>query len=252
VFFIDGAGVIRTVLTGYRDQDALEARVWALAAAGERGRGTVEEAHRLATLALETHLDEETGAELEAIFEGDPGYAALHGRVEGRVEALMGHYETKHDRPLVRNRSSAVWAIWSLGAEKKDREAVPHLVRYLRESALDEARWRAADALWEIGDRGAAPDLVAALQDPVPIVAGFAASALGDLGDASAVDPLLELFWRLPDNRGEAKARAADALGKLGDRRALAPIAASLEAIPDPSYVRWARPALRRLEGSAP
>jgi len=93
--------------------------------------------------------------------------------------------------------------------------------------------------------------LIAALQDPSIKVAGFAASGLGDLGDASAVEPLLELFQRLSDNREEAKARVADALGKLGDKRAIAPIAASLAAIEEPAYVRWARPALHRLEEPA-
>lgn len=248
VFFIDGTGVIRSVLTGYQEKDALEARAWILAAATQRAQGHTDEARRLAALALETHLDAATESEMAAVFEGDPEYAALHDRVQSRVEALIGHYENKYDRPLVRDRRSAVWVIWSLGAEKKDREAVPHLLRYLRESAFDEARWRAADALWLIGDRSAVPDLVAALKDPVPMVAGFAASALGDLGDRSAVDPLLELFLRLPDNRDQAKARAADALGKLGDKRAIAPIATSLATIRDPAYVRWAEPALRRLE----
>ena len=46
----------------------------------------------------------------------------------------------------------------------------------------------------------------------------------------------------------EARWRAADALGKLGDKRAIAPLSASLQAIRDPAHVRWAEPALRRLE----
>jgi thiol-disulfide isomerase/thioredoxin len=250
VFFIDGTGVIRAARSGYLEKDALESRVWMLAAATQRAKGDEEAARRLAALALETHLDGTTEGELSAIFKDDPGYAALHDRVQGRVEALIGHYEDKYHRPLVRDRASALWVIWSLGAEKKDVEAVPYLIRYLRESAFPDARWRAADALWQIGDRRAVPDLVAALDDPVPKVAGFAASALGDLGDRTAVDPLLELFQRLPDNRDEAKARVADALGKLGDKRSIAPLSASLEVIREPAYVRWAEPALRRLEGT--
>jgi HEAT repeat protein len=129
----------------------------------------------------------------------------------------------------------------------KDRGAVPMLEDYLAHSTIEEVRARTADALWLIGDRSSVPALLAALGDPSLKVKGFAASGLGDLGDASAVDPLLALFATLADNKEETKARIADALGKLGDRRAAPAIKASLDSIRDPAYVRWARPALDRL-----
>jgi HEAT repeat protein len=248
LFFIGRDGMVRSVLVSYHEHDALEAQLLVAEAAERRAKGSSEEALRLAAKALEAQLGEETEGPLAAAFEGDPGYADVHDRVRSLVEGLLGHYERKYDRRFGRDRASVLWAIWSLGTERKDAEAVPQLVRYLHESVLDEARWRAAQALWAIGDRRAAPQLVAALEDPSPRVAGFAASGLGDLGDASAVGPLLALFQRLPDNRDEAKARVAEALGKLGDPRAVGPLSASLETIRDPAYVRWAEPALRRLE----
>jgi thiol-disulfide isomerase/thioredoxin len=248
IFFIGRDGVIRSVLSGYHDFDALDAQLLAAEAAEKRALGRPEDALRLATEALEAKLDEETEAALEAAFRGEAAYAERRDSVRSRVEGLLGHYERKYNRRFERDRTAVLWVIWSLGAERKDKESVPHLVRYLQESALEDARAKAADALWIIGDRRAVPDLTAALQDPSLKVAGFAASGLGDLGDASSVDPLLALFLRLPDNRDDAKARVADALGKLGDPRAIAPLSASLDTIQEPAYVRWAEPALRRLE----
>jgi HEAT repeat protein len=152
------------------------------------------------------------------------------------VEGLFDYYERKYDYQFLRRDvGTAEWAIGHAGGTHKDRGAVPHLIRYLRESAFAETRAKAADALWSIGDRIAGPAMLAALADPDLKVKGFAASGLGDFGDPAAIEPLLDLFQRLPDNREETKARVADALGKLGDKRALAPIRESLTKINDPA-----------------
>jgi cytochrome c biogenesis protein CcmG, thiol:disulfide interchange protein DsbE len=251
MFSIGRDGVIRSVLVGYHSFDALDARQWVTWAAEHWARGEQGPALECAAQALERELDASVDAELRAIFGSDAGYERRHARVESLVEGLLDHYERKHGGDFGRNRASLVWVIWSLGAERKDAEAVPLLVRVLEESALEEARWRAADALWVIRDRRAVPALLAALDDRSLKVAGFAASALGDLGDTSAAEALLALFLKLPDNRDEAKARAAEALGKLGDARAAGPLRESLAAIRDPEYVRWAEPALQRLEPNA-
>jgi thiol-disulfide isomerase/thioredoxin len=251
LFFIGRDGILRSVLVGYHEYDALEAQLWVAEAAEQRAKGRTEEALRLAATALEAQLDEATEAALAHAFGKDAAYAEVHDRVRSRTEGLLGHYEGKYGGSLGRDRASVVWAIWSLGAERKDKEAVPYLARCLEESVLDEVRWRAADALWVIGDRSAVPHLLAALRDPSPRVAGFAASGLGDLGDGSVVVPLLALFERLQDNRDDAKARVAEALGKLGDPRAIGPLTTSLETVRDPAYVRWAEPALRRLQQKA-
>lgn len=247
LFFVDKEGIIRSVLEGYHHYDCLESRlrIWEVAARWSNGER--DAALELAARTLEIHIEASVEDDLDAVFGDDPRYGAVHRQVTHRVHGLLDHYERKHGEHYQPDRVAVIWVIWNLGATHRDAEAVPHLVRYLRESTIEEARWRAADALWQIRDRRAVPDLIAALRDPSPMVAGFSASALGDLGDSATVQPLIELFHRLPDNRDEAKARVADALGKLGDRRAIGPIAASLDQIRDPAYVRWAAPALDRL-----
>ena len=65
--------------------------------------------------------------------------------------------------------------------------------------------------------------LIKALADPNKTVRGIAAPALGQLGDAAAVDPLRELLRRESDPfvRGQAeKAMAALSGGAAGGREA--------------------------------
>jgi tetratricopeptide (TPR) repeat protein len=227
-----------------QDPDAL-----AQAAAVRRRAGENREALDLAARALEARLDEKTEKRLHAAFGEDADYAGLRRRLTERVDGLFDQYEKSHDyQYLRRDYSMTQWMIGHAGATYKDREAVPHLIRYLAESPFAETRARAADALWWIGDRRAVPAMLRALSDPDLNVQGFAASGLGDLGDPAAVAPLLDLFGRLQDNREQTKARVADALGKLGDQRALAPIRESLATIKDPSYQGWAQGAVVRLE----
>jgi len=237
--------ILRPALAAHPQEPALLAQ----AAVVHARRGDGARALDLAGQALEARLDAATVRRLEAALGGDPEYARRRRRITARVEGLFGHYERKFDHQyLRRDLPTTEWVIGHAGATHKDREAVPHLILYLQESAFATTRAKAADALWYIGDGRAVPALVEALSDPDLKVQGFAASGLGALGDPAAVSPLLDLFARLPDNREETKARVADALGKLGDKRALAPIRESLAHIQDPAYLRWARPALARLE----
>jgi tetratricopeptide (TPR) repeat protein len=237
--------VLQPALAAY----PLDPDVLAQAAVLQRTAGERKRALDLAAQALEARLDGKTRKRLDTAFGRDPDYARVRGRITERVEGLFDHYERKYDyQYLRRDLATTQWVIGHAGATHKDREAVPYVIPYLRESAFADTRAKAADALWYIGDRRAVPAMLAALSDPDLKVQGFAASGLGDLGDPAAVDPLLDLFVRLPDNRDETKARIADALGKLGDTRALPPIRDSLSKIKDPAYVRWARPAVARLE----
>lgn len=223
--------------------------VLAQAAAVRTQAGEKDRALALAAQALEAGLDAKALARLDRAFGKSPEYQAMKEKVLGRTEGLLTFYEHKYDyQHLRRDHAMVQWAIWHLGATHKDPEVVPYLLRCLAESAFEDTRAKAADALWLIGDKRALAPLIAALADPSLKVEGFAASGLGDLGDPAAIDPLLDLFGRLPDNREETKARVADALGKLGDRRAIVPIRASLEKIDDPRYTGWAKGALTRLE----
>jgi HEAT repeat protein len=63
-----------------------------------------------------------------------------------------------------------------------------------------------------------------------PIVRGYAAAALGALGDARSVDPLLNL---LGDGHPFVRTHVALALGKLGDLRAVDPLVGKIEDSPE-------------------
>src|SRR5215203_2874132 len=65
-------------------------------------------------------------------------------------------------------------------------EAVPALARLLQSDTDVEVRQMAAFALGLIGDQSAAEPLRAALADPMPLVAGRAAEALGLLNDSAS------------------------------------------------------------------
>jgi HEAT repeat protein len=75
-------------------------------------------------------------------------------------------------------------------------------------------RFAAAAALGEIGDARAVEPLVAALQDRT--LREVAARALGQIGDARAVEPLLAA---LQDPEEEVRVAAVSALGEIMDAR---------------------------------
>ena len=83
------------------------------------------------------------------------------------------------------------------------------------------ARAQAATALGKLGNSSAVEPLIAALQDHAGAVRGAAANGLGKLADSRAVAPLIAL---LQDPDAKVRALAARALGRLGDNRALAPL----------------------------
>jgi HEAT repeat protein len=84
----------------------------------------------------------------------------------------------------------------------------------------------AASALGEIGDTRAVEPLIAALQDQVPVVREWAAQALGEIGDARAVEPLIAA---LQDEDPDVRKIAAGALGQIRDARAVEFLLAALE-----------------------
>ena len=107
--------------------------------------------------------------------------------------------------------------------------AASHTDRDVRNNAL-LALWHVLDARAEQGatpldDRTRESAMAAienALFDPdAPLVRGHAAAAMGALGDARGVDPLLNL---LRDTNVFVRTQTALALGKLGDRRAVEPL----------------------------
>lgn len=108
-------------------------------------------------------------------------------------------------------RDEAVTALRAIG-----ESAIGPLVEAL-ENQDWRIRLRATEALCVVTSRTAVVPLVGLLKhDPDTAVRQEAARALGNIGDSSAVDALLEVM-----EEPRLQVRAIEALGKIGDRRVL-------------------------------
>jgi HEAT repeat protein len=85
-----------------------------------------------------------------------------------------------------------------------------------------------ASALGELGDTRAVEPLLAAINDVDARVRASATSALREFGDARAVKPLIAA---LKDVNEQVRSSAANALGALGDARAVEPLIAALKNV---------------------
>lgn len=99
--------------------------------------------------------------------------------------------------------------------------AVEPLIRVLQDERF-MLSWDAAEALGEIGDARAVEALIAALREKMP----QAAEALGKIGDARAVEPLIAV---LQSERADLRKTAMQALGRIGDARAIEPVVVLLQ-----------------------
>jgi HEAT repeat protein len=75
--------------------------------------------------------------------------------------------------------------------EERYKRRVAGYIQLLKDKNLN-FRWRAAEALGELGDPSAVEPLIEALRDPFVDVQWLAAKSLGKIGDSRAVGPLLE------------------------------------------------------------
>jgi HEAT repeat protein len=107
-------------------------------------------------------------------------------------------------------RDPAMDSIAAIGVE-----AVPHLINKFTTRSARE-RWTVIWILQRIGTP-AVPYLVMALNRPEGLVVQRVCWALGDVGDSSAVEPLVEVFSH---PRWQVRDQAIGALGKIGDPRA--------------------------------
>jgi len=99
-------------------------------------------------------------------------------------------------------------------------------------------RGSAANALGELGDARAVEPLIACLKDQDWGVRVSITEALGKLGDARAVEPLIAC---MKDNNAKVRYGASVALGKLGDARATEPLItyiASLDGKSQEDFIR--------------
>ena len=99
-------------------------------------------------------------------------------------------------------------------------DKLDRLIRDLR-SSDDRVRWDAAQALGESGDARAVEPLIRALKDDYDEVRSISAKGLKNLKDARAVEPLIRLLAGFKCGEGDAPWDAAEALGEIGGARAV-------------------------------
>ena len=153
-----------------------------------------------------------------------------HGDRHAIVEALVEAASTD-EGPVV---AAAVDALDQLGRDAVEallaRQADVDLAESAPDAAkaaaftevlsadLPELRMAAANALGDVGEPDAVPELLARFDDPDPRVRARAARACGEIDDARAVEPLRDL---LDEPHVGVRREAAEALGRIGNREAL-------------------------------
>jgi len=98
----------------------------------------------------------------------------------------------------------------------KQKKDVKGLIKALKNKDVSE---EAAEALGKLGDAQAVEPLIAVLKDGGYLLYKAAAKALGELGDARAVKPLINAL-----KNKDKRDIVASALGELGDAQAVKPL----------------------------
>jgi HEAT repeat protein len=177
---------------------------------------------RAAELIISTLKDSDADVRFYAVAAlGDMGY-------KGAVLPLV--WTLQNDEGEVEGGSIRLYAAMSLG-NLGDERAVAALVAALGDTDPETGHW-ARNALVQIGAASVLP-LVGALKGNNGQAVWNAAAALGDLGDARAVEALIEL---LPDktlqyegmHAHDVRARAAASLGMIGEKRSVEPLIAAV------------------------
>jgi len=106
-----------------------------------------------------------------------------------------------------------------LARDAEADEEIESLIQSLRSKKLFKTQtpWDTAKALGELGDARAVEPLIEALENKQILVRMEAAKALGKIGNTRAVEPLIEALQSLPGT-------ASEALARIGDPRAVEPI----------------------------
>ncbi len=111
--------------------------------------------------------------------------------------------------------------------ELKAKGDVQGLIKALDHEQDWLVRKAAAEAIGQIGDAQAVEPLVAALKDEENSVRRAAVMALGRIGDAQAVEPLVTA---LKDKDLSVRTRAVEALGRIADVRVVEALLAAFKA----------------------
>ncbi|MBI4652196.1 HEAT repeat domain-containing protein [Candidatus Desantisbacteria bacterium] len=115
-----------------------------------------------------------------------------------------------------KKKEAEINRLYEIGHEK-----VPELLKFLddKDGAI---RYEVIYKLNDFRDRRTLNPLIKELKTSnYEVSRKWAAQALGNLGDTSAVLPLIQALY---DSSFHVRYKSADALGKIGDERALAPL----------------------------
>lgn len=126
----------------------------------------------------------------------------------------------------------------------KARGNIKGLIKALKYTKSPIIRKAAATALGDLGDERAAEPLIEALKDEDNFVRKMAATACGKLRDRRTVEPLIEA---LTDEDPFVRERAAESLGKIGDKRAIEPLNHLIEILECERFRATAREALEEI-----
>nr|MBA3553724.1 HEAT repeat domain-containing protein [Gemmatimonadales bacterium] len=187
-------------------------------------------------------------AALDALIEGEEREAAILAALEDAQPAVRERairLAARHLEPavlgeLVADDANAVRRNSAIAAlERQGPYAVPQLQVMLRLDDLDVVMF-ALQVLARIGDPAPTAAILPLLRHPDLNVAQSAIEALGQLRSREAVPALLELL------QGELwlQLAAIDALGAIGDARAVGPL---VDLVPDSVVAEPALEALQRL-----
>jgi len=171
-----------------------------------------------------------------------------NSEVRKRAAAILGRLEEHDDRrdivsalvtAVERDESDAVVAAAVDGLNQLGQDALEELITSMADVDLDadaadwvkakafvralavdipELRMAAANALGELEEPDAIPQLVGRFEDPDPRVRARVARACGIINDPRATDALEGL---LTDPKATVRREAADSLGRIGNRQAL-------------------------------
>ncbi|MDD1713154.1 MAG: HEAT repeat domain-containing protein [Methanoregulaceae archaeon] len=155
----------------------------------------------------------------DAALRARPAFRGNLGDIRDRILSTVNIARMKEEKDVpgliraLRNPDISVQyeATEALG-QLRDPAAVQPLMGVLTDDQYSGIRWKAAEALVQIGTPAVDP-LIAVLSHPEDDVRWKAAIALGEIGDNRAIGPLIEL---LRDEDRFVKGRAAYALGLIG------------------------------------
>lgn len=136
-------------------------------------------------------------------------------------------------------QKKAIWALGKIG----DKRALEWLILELQKSPDGDFRSAAADAIDDIGDASAVEPLIEALEDKDEYVQRRSLLALGKIGGERALEALIEA---LKSEKRDDPPWAAVALGDLGDPRAVEPLLDGLKT-DIPNTIRQVSEALSKI-----